>query len=161
MIRRPPRSTRTDTLFPYTTLFRSLLKKFDLRSPCLTRPQSPSAARSTPTARKLVRAWTCRPARLSVRLANCDRSNDSSCHSPCRDSCHCSSFDTVRRRCPGPLPRSEAKRYFASLGSVVFIDHIVNIIIAGPRSWGFTGLRKRAIERTSCRERGGREGYIS
>src|SRR3546814_11326736 len=26
MIRRPPRSTRTDTLFPYTTLFRSLRK---------------------------------------------------------------------------------------------------------------------------------------
>src|SRR3546814_17448244 len=25
MIRRPPRSTRTDTLFPYTTLFRSIL----------------------------------------------------------------------------------------------------------------------------------------
>src|SRR3546814_9858899 len=25
MIRRPPRSTRTDTLFPYTTLFRSTL----------------------------------------------------------------------------------------------------------------------------------------
>src|SRR3546814_19933107 len=24
MVRRPPRSTRTDTLFPYTTLFRSL-----------------------------------------------------------------------------------------------------------------------------------------
>src|SRR3546814_6302444 len=24
MIRRPPRSTRTDTLFPYTTLFRSV-----------------------------------------------------------------------------------------------------------------------------------------
>src|SRR3546814_12561235 len=29
MIRRPPRSTRTDTLFPYTTLFRS----FDERRP--------------------------------------------------------------------------------------------------------------------------------
>src|SRR3546814_7523647 len=27
MIRRPPRSTRTDTRFPYTTLFRSLLHK--------------------------------------------------------------------------------------------------------------------------------------
>src|SRR3546814_14890645 len=27
MIRRPPRSTRTDTLFPYTTLFRSYLQK--------------------------------------------------------------------------------------------------------------------------------------
>src|SRR3546814_15446798 len=26
MIRRPPRSTRTDTLFPYTTLFRSLVE---------------------------------------------------------------------------------------------------------------------------------------
>src|SRR3546814_6121768 len=27
MIRRPPRSTRTDTLFPYTTLFRSPAKE--------------------------------------------------------------------------------------------------------------------------------------
>src|SRR3546814_10183801 len=27
MIRRPPRSTRTDTLFPYTTLFRSFLHR--------------------------------------------------------------------------------------------------------------------------------------
>src|SRR3546814_10491435 len=27
MIRRPPRSTRTDTLFPYTTLFRSIKEK--------------------------------------------------------------------------------------------------------------------------------------
>src|SRR3546814_13579769 len=27
MIRRPPRSTRTDTLFPYTTLFRSVQQK--------------------------------------------------------------------------------------------------------------------------------------
>src|SRR3546814_13803393 len=28
MIRRPPRSTRTDTLFPYTTLFRSLRARY-------------------------------------------------------------------------------------------------------------------------------------
>src|SRR3546814_9838668 len=28
MIRRPPRSTRTDTLFPYTTLFRSAVAAF-------------------------------------------------------------------------------------------------------------------------------------
>src|SRR3546814_7826397 len=27
MIRRPPRSTRTDTLFPYTTLFRSFARQ--------------------------------------------------------------------------------------------------------------------------------------
>src|SRR3546814_1299280 len=33
MIRRPPRSTRTDTLFPYTTLFRSArLRGFRLRT---------------------------------------------------------------------------------------------------------------------------------
>src|SRR3546814_13005538 len=31
MIRRPPRSTRTDTLFPYTTLFRSGLRNGQLR----------------------------------------------------------------------------------------------------------------------------------
>src|SRR3546814_13660141 len=29
MIRRPPRSTRTDTLYPYTTLFRSRLANLD------------------------------------------------------------------------------------------------------------------------------------
>src|SRR3546814_3127307 len=29
MIRRPPRSTRTDTLFPYTTLFRSNAKRLE------------------------------------------------------------------------------------------------------------------------------------
>src|SRR3546814_4487534 len=31
MIRRPPRSTRTDTLFPYTTLFRSAVGADDAR----------------------------------------------------------------------------------------------------------------------------------
>src|SRR3546814_13414853 len=30
MIRRPPRSTRTDTLFPYTTLFRSVIIETDI-----------------------------------------------------------------------------------------------------------------------------------
>src|SRR3546814_18823998 len=33
MIRRPPRSTRTDTLFPYTTLFRSLNVNLDFAIP--------------------------------------------------------------------------------------------------------------------------------
>src|SRR3546814_13483509 len=34
MVRRPPRSTRTDTLFPYTTLFRSLMAQpFSYRYP--------------------------------------------------------------------------------------------------------------------------------
>src|SRR3546814_2581405 len=35
MIRRPPRSTRTDTLFPYTTLFRSQGKLDELISPLI------------------------------------------------------------------------------------------------------------------------------
>src|SRR3546814_7656651 len=33
MVRRPPRSTRTDTLFPYTTLFRSDLEPADAAYP--------------------------------------------------------------------------------------------------------------------------------
>src|SRR3546814_6008059 len=35
MIRRPPRSTRTDTLFPYTTLFRSQDLQLSRRQPRL------------------------------------------------------------------------------------------------------------------------------
>src|SRR3546814_1727594 len=35
MIRRPPRSTRTDTLFPYTTLFRSVSSTAKIRAPRL------------------------------------------------------------------------------------------------------------------------------
>src|SRR3546814_8086164 len=34
MIRRPPRSTRTDTLFPYTTLFRSAAASAPFRARC-------------------------------------------------------------------------------------------------------------------------------
>src|SRR3546814_10404140 len=37
MILLPPRSTRTDTLFPYTTLFRSLLPAKSCRFVCLHR----------------------------------------------------------------------------------------------------------------------------
>src|SRR3546814_12846740 len=45
MIRRPPRSTRTDTLFPYTTLFRSEGRGFDphpLHHPLLGNPGNPA-----------------------------------------------------------------------------------------------------------------------
>src|SRR3546814_13899253 len=37
MIRRPPRSTRTDTLFPYTTLFRSTLVGPDIETALVER----------------------------------------------------------------------------------------------------------------------------
>src|SRR3546814_1919164 len=49
MIRRPPRSTRTATLFPYTTLFRSIVAKYHQSRACAAsvdvlrrRAQSPS-----------------------------------------------------------------------------------------------------------------------
>src|SRR3546814_6353330 len=47
MIRRPPRSTRTDTLFPYTTLF---------RSPPPDAPAAPGAATADmePSARRIL-----------------------------------------------------------------------------------------------------------
>src|SRR3546814_19610847 len=39
MIRRPPRATRTDTLFPYTTLFRSAVRTSAVNAP----PRVPTA----------------------------------------------------------------------------------------------------------------------
>src|SRR3546814_9738896 len=50
MIRRPPRSTRTDTLFPYTTLFRS--DRRDRRR----HPHSPDGAAAAGAARGTLRA---------------------------------------------------------------------------------------------------------
>src|SRR3546814_2152181 len=43
MIRRPPRSTRTDTLFPYTTLFRSVAMMVGRLLPGIV-PAGPDAA---------------------------------------------------------------------------------------------------------------------
>src|SRR3546814_3124641 len=68
MIRRPPRSTRTDTLFPYTTLFRSTTiigvrevkagESAKLSAPCLcrSRPRSGGATSSAPAMRVRVSA---------------------------------------------------------------------------------------------------------
>src|SRR3546814_11281520 len=48
MLRRPPRSTRTDTLFPYTTLFRSAVRRADAavdgRAAALVADADPAAA---------------------------------------------------------------------------------------------------------------------
>src|SRR3546814_4329151 len=45
MIRRPPRSTRTDTLFPYTTLFRSRDRRPAPREAASASPRPGSARR--------------------------------------------------------------------------------------------------------------------
>src|SRR3546814_13508776 len=52
MIRRPPRSTRTDTLFPYTTLFRSRRSRSALAHPSVrngTRSRSPFGLAVSPS----------------------------------------------------------------------------------------------------------------
>src|SRR3546814_20929001 len=50
MLRRPPRSTRSDTLFPYTTLFRSPVLLAFLHGICVLRSSAPQlrAAVSSP-----------------------------------------------------------------------------------------------------------------
>src|SRR3546814_4784307 len=60
MIRRPPRSTRTDTLFPYTTLFRSLRLSAATPSPVLAFPWGSMSMISTrlPQAARAVARFT-------------------------------------------------------------------------------------------------------
>src|SRR3546814_12562659 len=52
MIRRPPRSTRTDPLFPYTTLFRSVIRTTDVANlsfiPAGPIPPSPTELLGSP-----------------------------------------------------------------------------------------------------------------
>src|SRR3546814_5501809 len=47
MIRRPPRSTRTDTLFPYTTLFRSADRRAARADANLRQVAAPAGPRQT------------------------------------------------------------------------------------------------------------------
>src|SRR3546814_1017561 len=62
MIRRPPRSTRTDTLFPYTTLFRSQVRQHrQLHPACTTVPRSRMPHQS------IICAWWPPPADVPVR----------------------------------------------------------------------------------------------
>src|SRR3546814_4237204 len=61
MIRRPPRSTRTDTLFPYTTLFRStglILEMFGERAATREGTLQVELAHLDYQASRLVRSWT-------------------------------------------------------------------------------------------------------
>src|SRR3546814_3769243 len=53
MIQRPPRSTRTDPLFPYTTLFRSD-RNLPSNSPWRQCPPSVGSPRATPVNRRAV-----------------------------------------------------------------------------------------------------------
>src|SRR3546814_11568504 len=92
MIRRPPRSTRTDTLFPYTTLFRSESPRADFhhsprdpeRPPLPGRNSLPGFARHAPHR-------ACRGNRVPAPLS-------SSCS--CKDVCVAKTAEHRRRFLP-------------------------------------------------------------
>src|SRR3546814_14087205 len=63
MIRRPPRSTRTDTLFPYTTLFRSK-RRHSFRTAMAPLPPMPPAPPLPPA------AWTSADGK-AMAIAHC------------------------------------------------------------------------------------------
>src|SRR3546814_16495330 len=76
MIRRPPRSTRTDTLFPYTTLFRSGPRS--TRSPPeLPTPGSPRRW-PRPTPAKPRSRWSARPCSSTAASATRGRAASTS-----------------------------------------------------------------------------------
>src|SRR3546814_18418608 len=65
MIRRPPRSKRTDTLFPYTSLFRSV--KALAPCPVCLLPESDAASMLSPLAVSTRSGWN------SMRLFLCEK----------------------------------------------------------------------------------------
>src|SRR3546814_9904478 len=65
MIRRPPRSTRTDTLFPYTTLFRSA----SIARPATSRTRPRISTGSPPKAAEAPIIRTCKSARFVLIAA--------------------------------------------------------------------------------------------
>src|SRR3546814_2032058 len=73
MIRRPPRSTRTDTLFPYTTLFRSGDRALRAR---VARARHPHPPRTVVDVVRCARAPTAGIERHRQKAKRCDRSEE-------------------------------------------------------------------------------------
>src|SRR3546814_9155243 len=96
MLRRPPRSTRTDTLFPYTTLFRSHLRP----------------------ARR--RRWGGRQCRLSHHPPATCRAPSS----PRRSSCSARCSGGTRRICRIPTP-TRSEEHTSELQSLMRISYAV------------------------------------
>src|SRR3546814_4074140 len=69
MRRRPPRSTRTDTLFPYTTLFRSINTDLPTPDPATiaTRWPSPTVSRPLIARTPMLSGFVTRPRRSGLR----------------------------------------------------------------------------------------------
>src|SRR3546814_10936847 len=73
MIRRPPRSTRTDTLFPYTTLFRSPQPpERPVAPPSVTDPAIPQAQRIEAFVDYTAQTYGVDPAKIRATLAQAE-----------------------------------------------------------------------------------------
>src|SRR3546814_13190688 len=75
MIRRPPRSTRTDTLFPYTTLFRSERRHDHVDAAAVLEPRVGERRRLVDAAADLV-ADALRALEQMLFVAKLDRRDD-------------------------------------------------------------------------------------
>src|SRR3546814_14486872 len=91
MIRRPPRATRTDTLVPYTTLFRSARRAFERRpyparrgrTHCRSHSLAPRSADPLPQERTRLLAQADNPRRATPSGAPNDGRHSSSDHETC------------------------------------------------------------------------------
>src|SRR3546814_19765681 len=112
MIRRPPRSTRTDTLFPYTTLFRSSdLDDHRRRRACAwARSQSPRGDLRVRLRNRKRAISEAAPAR-SRPTCRGRRGTLNSVHAEARSSC-------AFRRTPGEATAAEARKSHVSGKSV-------------------------------------------
>src|SRR3546814_20985520 len=138
MIRRPPRSTRADTLFPYTTLVRA-----SLRAGRITAPDGPVAAQpDDPKARKGHRRQVVRT-KHSQRRTHIRRT----CLSPPRLSRHREHGDGTTRyaRVVGRRLRTSHNRVHrsAQLSSTSATDTRVASALSGSRT--DTPDRKRVV----------------
>src|SRR3546814_17851758 len=79
MIRRPPRSTRTDTLFPYTTLFRSPTSGFSWRKKLIDNILIDDLAVSPPSAwaKRIEQAVVIGPLARAVAVTAADQEDAS------------------------------------------------------------------------------------
>src|SRR3546814_3368237 len=104
MIRRPPRTTRTDTLFPYTTLFRSQYGNVDAPIEWLSKKRgSPSIVSRY---QNIILARNCRN-RRNVDNIECHRSR---------------AFQVYH---PGRRPEARSEEHTAELQSLMRISYAV------------------------------------
>src|SRR3546814_12425704 len=123
MIRRPPRSTRTDTLFPYTTLFRS-----DLSAPSCT----PSISCRASEEHAPVNGTSTPPTRLRRSTSSCPEEPSPEPGRPRR-------VGTKRPQSGTPQKKAPTKLRFAPIGPALLQDT--------------KGFGRWQTGRASCRER--------